>query len=111
MYVVLGANDVSLYVVAPAAVVAMRLNDPLAPLARSTWNPVSFEEFRVQVSVIDEADVDAAARPVGAAGTVGGGGVVVVSGGVVVLTPPSELPPQAARYRIDSSPVAVRLSE
>jgi hypothetical protein len=54
------------------------------------------------VSVIDDADVDAAASPVGAAGTVGGGGVVVVSPGGVVTPPFSALPPQAERHRTHS---------
>jgi hypothetical protein len=53
------------------------------------------------VSVIDDADVDAAARPVGAAGTVGGGGVVVVSPGGVVVPVFSE-PPQAETHRTHS---------
>jgi hypothetical protein len=53
----------------------------------------------VQVSVIDDADVDVAERPVGAAGTVGPVDVGIVSGGVVVPVPLSDAPPQAERHR------------
>ena len=78
---------------------------PLPPLLRSTWNPVSFEELRVQVSVTEDADVDVAASAVGAAGIVGAGVVEVVSGGVVVRVA-SELPPQAETQTIHRPNVA-----